>query len=456
MMRVVRQRSFALLWLAGLVSLLGDWAFYTVAPIFVLHETGSVFLAGAVWAVIALPSVVVGPVAGVYVDRWDRQRIMLWGNVAQAVAAAILVVAGSGPGIWVAMTVLLVNASLAAIILPAENALLPTLVREEDLGPANALNSMNDNLARIVGPPVGAVVYTQLGIEGVAVINAASFLVAALLVRAVGGHRRTRLEPRATGDGSEPIWRSLRTGAGIVRHSRLLGTLFLVLGLVAFADGPLAAMIPPFVDTTLGKGAAGVGAFATVRGVAGIFGAIVIAQIGRRVREDRLLIASAAMNGLGFTMMALVQDFAVACVILLVVIGPTHIGLHTTLMTLLQRGSEDAYRGRVFALVGAVTGALFLASTVVGSAAGASFSPAAVIVGSGLLFLVAALATLLLMPAALVSLPRAPVPELVGRELQGPTSKFPIPPPRKTSFPASDAPAPHLHSRSTRGRQHRR
>jgi uncharacterized membrane protein len=126
--------------------------------------------------------------------------------------------------------------------------------------------------------------------------------------------------------------------------------------------------------------------------------------------------ASAAMNGLGFAAMALVRDFAVACVILVVVIGPTHIGLHTTLMTLLQRGSEDAYRGRVFALAGAVTGALFLIGTVGGSVAGASFSPAAVIVGSGLLFLAAALATLLLVPAALVGLPRASVAGLVGTD----------------------------------------
>src|SRR5215211_7027810 len=181
MMRVVRQRNFALLWMAGLVSLLGDWAFYITMPIFVLHETGSVFLAGIVWAVIALPSVVIGPLAGVYVDRWDRQRIMLWGNVAQATAAAILVMAGSGPGIWVAMSVLLVNASLASVILPAENALLPTLVPDEDLASANTLNAMNDNLARIAGPVVGAVAYAQLGIRSVAAINVASFLVAALL-----------------------------------------------------------------------------------------------------------------------------------------------------------------------------------------------------------------------------------------------------------------------------------
>jgi predicted MFS family arabinose efflux permease len=407
MMRVVRQRNFALLWTAGLASLLGDWAFYTIMPVFVLDQTGSVFLAGIVWAVIALPSVVVGPVAGVYADRWDRRKIMLWGNVAQATAATLLAVGGAGAGIWVAMTVMLVNASLAALILPAENALLPALVRAEELGPANALNAMNDNLGRILGPPVGALVYARFGIEVVAAVNAMSFLVAALLVQSVRASTRSL---SVAVSGSEPFWWSLRAGAGVVRRSRLLGVLFLILGLVAFADGPLAAMITPFVDTTLGEGAEGVGVFATVRGVAGILGGIVIGQFGHRVREERLLVVSAALNGLGFAAMALVQNFAFACVVLLVVIGPTHIGLHTTLTTLLQRGSEDAHRGRVFALAGALTGALFLVGTLGGSAAGGLLSPAAVIIGSGMLFLGAALATAVFLPAALASLAHAPTP----------------------------------------------
>lgn len=407
MMRVARRRDFALLWTAGLVSLLGDWAFFIAMPVFVLDETGSIFLAGIVWAVIALPSVCVGPVAGVFVDRWDRRRILLWGNVAQALAAALLVAVGSGPGIWVAMTVLLVNASLAATLLPAENALLPSLVPEEDLAAANTLNALNDNLARIVGPIIGAVAYSSLGLQGVAAINAASFLLAASLVGAVardGGSVRARDGRRVTEDGSQPVWRSLRTGVRVVRGHRLLGAVFLVLGLVALADGPLAAMITPFVDTTLGEGAEGVGVFSTIRGVAGIVGVVVIGRIGSRIREDQLLIGSAVLNGLAFVAMALIQNFVLACVILLVVIGPTHIGLHTTLTTLLQRGSEDATRGRVFALVGAVTGALFLASTVVGSVAGEFSSPAVVVVGGGLLFLVAAMAAWRLVPGALAGI----------------------------------------------------
>jgi predicted MFS family arabinose efflux permease len=335
---------------------------------------------------------------------------MLWGNVAQAVAATVLVAGGADLGIGIAMAVLLVNASLAALLLPAENALLPALVAEDDLGPANVLNAMNDNLGRIAGPMVGAVAYAQIGIQGVATINAVSFLAAALLVRAVtvdGGHRRARSEAPVSGDCREPVWRSLRAGVGIVRADRLLGILVLILGMVAFADGPLAAMIPPFVDVTLGEGVEGVGTFSVFRGVAGILGGIVIGLIGGRVREDRLLVAGAALNGIGFAAMAVVRDFGVACVILLVVIGPAHIALHTTLRTLLQRGSEDAYRGRVFALVGAVTGALFLVGTVGGSAAGAMLSPAVVVVVSGLLFVVVALAALLAIGATAYSSPRS-------------------------------------------------
>ena len=407
MMRVVRQRNFALLWSAGLLSMLGDWAFYTIMPVFVLDRTGSVFWAGTVWAVIALPSVVVGPVAGVYADRWDRRRIMLVGNVAQATAALVLAAAGTTVGIWLAMTVLLVNVSLAMSLLPAENALLPTLVEVDDLAPANALNAMNDNLGRIVGPPVGALIYARLGIDAVAGFNALSFLAAAVLVRQVRPGGNVRSGRPACGSGHEPFWPSLRAGVQIVRGRRVLGVLFLVFGLVAFADGPLSAMIAPFIDTTLEKGVEGVGLFATIRGVGGLLGAFVIGHISRQVREDRLLIASAGLNGLGFAAMALVGNFAVACVILLLVIGPTHIGLHTTLTTLLQRGSDDAHRGRVFSLLGALTGLLFLAGALGGSALGAWFSPPAVIVASGALFVVTAVIAMLLLPPVLAARPGA-------------------------------------------------
>ena len=88
---------------------------------------------------------------------------------------------------------------------------------------------------------------------------------------------------------------------------------------------------------------------------------------------------------------------------MLVVIGPTHIGLHTTLTTLLQRGGDDAHRGRVFSLLGALTGMLFLIGTLGGSALGAWLSPPAVIAGSGALLVVTAMIALLLLPPVLAA-----------------------------------------------------
>jgi predicted MFS family arabinose efflux permease len=287
---------------------------------------------------------------------------------------------------------------------------LPTLVSTHELPPANALNAMNDNLGRIAGPPVGALVYARFGIDAVALIDAVSFLAAALLVWQVQQVRREREDRDVLPDHCddeayiESFWASLRTGVRVVRGRHLLGVLFLIFGVIAFADGPLAAMIPPFVDTTLGKGAEGVGLLMTFRGVSGLLGAVMIGHIAPRVREARLLAVSAALNGLGFVAMALSGNFVVVCAIMLVLIGPTHIGLHTTLTTVLQRGTDDSHRGRVFALLGALTGVLFLAGTLGGSAMGAYLSPAAVIAVSGSLFLVAALVVLVMLPPVMTTL----------------------------------------------------
>jgi MFS family permease len=179
---LLRQRNFGLLWSAGLLALIGDWAFYGAMPIFVLDQTGSIFLSGLIWTLIGLPQVFIGPFAGVLVDRIDRKRVLFIGTLAQAVAAAILLLAGNAFGIWFAMGILLIQAIIYSIWSPAENAVLPTVVAEHELVTANSLNALNDNIARIVGPFVGAILYAWIDIRGIALVNAAAYLVAAALL----------------------------------------------------------------------------------------------------------------------------------------------------------------------------------------------------------------------------------------------------------------------------------
>jgi predicted MFS family arabinose efflux permease len=413
MISTLRQRNFALLWTAGLISLVGDWAFYAAMPIFVLDRTGSAVWSGLVWAAVVLPGIVIGAVAGVFVDRWDRRMIMLWGNVAQTIAASILLLAGDSRGIWVAMAVLLIQAFLYAMYSPAESALLPTLVDDARLSTANALNSLNDNIARVAGPVIGALLYAWLGIRGIALANTISFAGAALLVGMVTVAASTR--PRASDEAGTSIpgmvWEPLLAGASTVWSTPRLRAIFAIIGLVALADGPLTAMLAPFIRETLDRSAADFGAFLSWRGVAGIVGGIVIARIAHRFRDERLLTACLLGLGVEIAAFAIIQDYLIT-IVLMMLAGPAIVGMSATIRTMLQRQTADAVRGRVFSLEVAFWGLVFLSSTVLGSAAAAFVSPATVVFASGALYLLAgAGAIVLLLPRAEDSAPRVPAPD---------------------------------------------
>lgn len=397
MIATLRQRNFALLWTAGLISLIGDWAFYAAMPIFILDRTGSAFQSGLVWAAIALPGIFIGPFAGVYVDRLDRRRIMLFGNVAQAIAATVLLVGGESFGIWLAMAVLLVQSSLYAVYSPAESALLPTVVDEEHLVTANALNSLNDNIARIAGPLIGALVYAWFGIRGIALANMASFLGSAVLVGmvslAVAARSQSGIDVAAT---SESIWRSMRTGASVVWHSSVLRSLFMIELLIVLADGPLTAMLAPFVRQTLDRTNADFGVLLSVRGVAGVAGGFVIAHVAHKFRNDRMMGACLLVIGVGVVAIAIIQNYPMTLAIM-VLGGPAIVGMNTTFITMLQRNSEDRVRGRIFALLGAFSGVIFLISTVIGSVATKVMSPPTIMLISGLTYTAAGVGALLLL-----------------------------------------------------------
>jgi MFS family permease len=413
MIATLRQRNFALLWTAGLISLIGDWAFYAAMPIFILDRTGSALQSGLVWAAIALPGIFIGPFAGVYVDRHDRRRIMLFGNIAQAIAATVLLVGGESFGIWLAMAVLLVQASLYAIYSPAESALLPTVVDEEHLVTANALNSLNDNIARIAGPLIGALLYAWFGIRGIALANMVSFIGSALLVGMVSIAVASHMQSAADGpDLPESIWRSLRAGASVVWHSSVLRSLFAIEFLIVLADGPLTAMLAPFVRQTLDRSNAEFGILLSVRGVAGVLGGVLIAHVAYKFRNDRMMGACLLVIGVGVMAIALFQNYPLTLVIM-VLGGPAIVGMNTTFITMLQRNSEDRVRGRLFALIGAFSGLVFLTSTLIGSFATKVMSPPTIMLISGLTYTAAGIGAFLLLSDRRT---RQPVEDLVKQD----------------------------------------
>jgi len=197
---LLRRRDFGLLWAGGLISETGDWFLLVGLPVWVFQLTGSSLVTATVFLVGLLPGLVVGPLAGVLVDRWDRRRTLVAVSLAQAAFLLPLLAVDGRDRLWVVYLVMAVEAALGQLNDPARNALVPSLVPPGDLVGANALIGLTSNLARLTGSPLGGVLVDLAGLPGLVIGDAVSFLAGAGLLALVG--RRAR--PSATGSSGPP------------------------------------------------------------------------------------------------------------------------------------------------------------------------------------------------------------------------------------------------------------
>src|SRR3712207_4061851 len=154
--------------------MIGGWALWIVLPIYVYETTGSTLATSGVIAALVTPGVLLGSVAGVYVDRWNRKTTLVAGNLLLGAATLPLVLVAAESRLWLVYPIGFVRETIEQFTGSAENAFLPRLVAPDDLVAANSLNALNNNLARLIGPAVGGALYAASGLTGAVVADAAS------------------------------------------------------------------------------------------------------------------------------------------------------------------------------------------------------------------------------------------------------------------------------------------
>src|SRR5262245_28592974 len=142
---LVRHRDYRFLLAAGLVSLTGDWVLSIGLTYYVYAVTGSTMASGTVLLAAFLPQVLLGSLAGVFVDRWDRRRTMIAANLLLATGLLPLLAFDGADRVWIAYVVVLFESCVEQFFTPAASSLAPYLVAEHDLVTANALNGQNRN-----------------------------------------------------------------------------------------------------------------------------------------------------------------------------------------------------------------------------------------------------------------------------------------------------------------------
>ena len=378
MLDLLRQRNFGLLWWGGLVSFIGDWIMFVSLPLYVLNITGSVAAMGALILVGRLPSIVLGSIAGVYVDRWDRKWTLVITNVVLGFVIAPLIFLQGPEQVWLVYLVSLVGNTVRQFLTPAEDALLPKLVGEGNLVVANALNSMNNNLSRLIGPAVGGVVFATFGFPSVVALDVASFFVAAGMIALIAAPasitRASHAHDEETDAPKKGLLRDWLDGLDVVRRNRVVYGLFVVLGVNMLAEGVLSVMVVVWVQSTLHGGSVELGLALTAQAVGGLLGSLFVGRVAKYVKPWQFV-------AWGFVFLGII-DFMIfnsgslwVAIVLMAVVGLPVAGLFAGAMTLLQTSVEDRFRGRVMGAFGTTSALIMLVSTgfasLVGSASNA-------------------------------------------------------------------------------------
>lgn len=392
---LARQRDYRLMLSAGLISLTGDWLLRTGLAFQVYILTGSTLASGGLLLASFVPSVLLGSLAGVFVDRWDRRTTMIVTNILNAVVLLPLLAVRDESAIWIVYVVVLAQSCLQQFFTPAEQSMVPALVESEQLVTANALNSQIRDIARLVGAALGGVLAAVGGLTLLALADAATFLVAVALVAGIRHRAAARHQEEQSAEGAIKRLKAEWTeGLRLCVGSAGMRLLFGFCVVTGVGEGVMSTLFAPFVSTELGGDGKAYGLIVSSQAIGGIVGGLVAASIGSRLPAATMLGVGSLLFGLvDLTLFCypLVSDSLIPAFVCMIVVGVPGAFTIAGLMTVLQRLTEDRIRGRVFGAIGAAEGVAVLVGIVAAGVLGDAVGIIPVLVFQGLGYVVGGL-----------------------------------------------------------------
>lgn len=272
-LQVLRIRDFRLLWAGATISYLGSWLLVLAVPAHIFLVTKSLAATGLTLSAEYLPLLVIGPIAGVLTDRWDRRRLLITTNFLRAVVVAAMLFALAPGRYWIFYAALIFESGSTAFAVPAARAITPAIVGTGTaLNSANSLSAATNGAVRVLGGPLGGILLAALGVQVLIAVDVLSYLVAgiAMMMTSRPG------ENRPDGDFSiRTILSELRAGLGVLTREPVARALLPVSIVFLTANAALTAIVVPFGIRQLG-GSAPTGLLFAALGVGYLLGAPVL------------------------------------------------------------------------------------------------------------------------------------------------------------------------------------
>ncbi|MBI4461931.1 MAG: MFS transporter [Acidobacteria bacterium] len=388
MLRALRHRNYRLFWTGNFLSNIGTWMQYVAQGWLVLELTNSPFLLGLVGFTQFVPALVFSLPGGVIADRVNRRRLLLGTHSAMLLLTLTLAVSLTLGVISYTeiLVVVFLLGTASAINAPSYQAMVQDTSSREDVLNAIALNSMQFNLSRFIGPTIAGILVSTVGLASCFYINSLSFL--APLVALSLLHYRPVVH--AT-EGS--AFQRLVAGFRYIWTHRYILILISLVAMVSLFGLPYLVFLPVFARDILGVGARGLGYMVSASGGGALLGALLLASWPAERRRGPLLLSGSMLFFAAVLVLALSQNFHLSLAALVVAGGAMVAGV-ATVNSLIQTLVSDAMRGRVLSMhTMAYLGFSPLGSLLVGTLANVWGTPRALAASAALpLVVVAAIA----------------------------------------------------------------
>jgi predicted MFS family arabinose efflux permease len=371
--RALGSADFRLIFFGSFLSNVGTWLQRVAQSWLIFEMSNSAFLLGLDAFASDIPLLLFSLFGGVAADRFNRRKLLAWTQALQLLLAAILALLAFSQTIrvWHIISISFLFGCVQAVSVPTYMSFMPGLVKGEDLSSALALNSIQFNLSRIIGPAIAGYFLIRQGAGFCFLLNSLSFLavIASLFwMKKASPSQRREIS----------LKESMMQGAHFVRHHKLLQYYLISVFAFSFCASPLVTLLPLFARDILQSGATGFSQLLSFFGIGAIVGAFWVAGAENLKRKIDLVIATVSLFVVCAFAFGLSRGLLVSSMIALVA-GGAIIAANVMLNTMVQHESPEALRGRIMSMYGlAFRGGMPLGNLLAGAIAQRYGGPAAV------------------------------------------------------------------------------
>ena len=342
--KAFRYRDFRLMWFGACTSSIGTWMQIVAQGWLIYRLSHSAFLLALDQFLGGIPIFLFSLIGGVVADRVERRKILLGSQYVQMATAGILtiLVATGLVHVWHILCLSFISGFAQAFGGPAYQALIPTLVEKDDMPNAIALNSIQFNVAVMVGPALAGQALAKLGEKWCFGLNALSFLAPIISLSIIS----TRFLPLKT---KESMFTSLKQGIHFARKQASMEALIVLAFCMTALGMPMRTYIPVFVKDIFHRGPETYGNLLALMGLGSILGSLTIAGAGNMRKKGLVALGALIFLGAGISAFAFSTSLPLSGVVL-VLVGASMMAVFATVNSLVQLITTNEMRGRVMSV----------------------------------------------------------------------------------------------------------